>query len=162
MGTGENLLYKRDLEEMIIEVEVERLRDFRNHPYKIQEDQQLQSLKESIQKYGILTPLIIRPVPEGYYEIISGHRRRFIAKMLGFRKVPVIIRVMKDDEAVIAMVDANNQRESVSISEKAFAYKMKYEAVRRTSGRKKESGSQAGYHFKGKKTVELWQADTHF
>lgn len=115
----------------------------------------MRSLKESIQRYGILTPLIVRPVPEGYYEIISGHRRRFIAKLLGFRKVPVIIRVMKDDEAVIAMVDANNQREAVSLSEKAFAYKMKYEAMKRTSGRKKDSGGQSGHHFQGKKTVEI-------
>ena len=155
MDTEENLLYKKEPEEMVIEIEVERLRDFRDHPYKIQEDQQMKSLKESIQRYGILTPLIVRPVPEGYYEIISGHRRRFIAKLLGFRKVPVIIRVMKDDEAVIAMVDANNQREAVSLSEKAFAYKMKYEAMKRTSGRKKESGGQDGYHFQGKKTVEI-------
>lgn len=137
MGIETDPLYKRDPEEIIIEIETERLRDFRNHPYKIQDNQQMISLKESIQKYGILTPLIVRPVPEGYYEIISGHRRRFIAKLLGFRKVPVIIRIMKDDEAVIAMVDANNQRKAISVSEKAFAYKMKYEAMKRKSGRKK-------------------------
>lgn len=140
---------------MIIEIETERLRDFRNHPYKIQEDPQMISLKESIQKYGILTPLIVRLVPEGYYEIISGHRRRFIAKLLGFRKIPVIIRVMKDDEAVIAMVDANNQRKSISVSEKAQAYKMKYEAMKRKSGRKRDSGGQVGHQFHGKKTIEI-------
>lgn len=99
-------LFGREPEEMVIEIEIQRLRDFKNHPFKIREDLQMRSLKESIQKYGILTPLIVRPVIEGHYEIISGHRRRFIAKMLGFRKVPVIIRIMKDDEAVIAMVDA--------------------------------------------------------
>lgn len=155
MGNETNPLYEKDPEEMIIEIETERLRDFRNHPYKIQEDPQMESLKESIQKYGILTPLIVRPVPEGYYEIISGHRRRFIAKLLGFRKVPVIIRVMKDDEAVIAMVDANNQRKSISVSEKAQAYKMKYEAMKRKSGRKKASGGQGGHQYQGKKTIEI-------
>lgn len=154
MGIETDPLYERGPEEIIIEIETERLRDFRNHPYKIQEDKQMISLKESIQKYGILTPLIVRPVPEGYYEIISGHRRRFIAKLLGFRKVPVIIRVMRDDEAVIAMVDANNQRKMISVSEKAFAYKMKYEAMKRKSGRKKNS-DQDGHHLRGKKTIEI-------
>jgi ParB family chromosome partitioning protein len=94
-------------------------------------------------------------VIEGHYEIISGHRRRFIAKMLGFRKVPVIIRILKDDEAVIAMVDANNQREKVSLSEKAFAYKMKYEALKRVSGRRKASDGQDGHQYQGKKTIEI-------
>ena len=155
MGDESKPLYEKDPEEMVIEIEIERLRDFRNHPYKIQEDPQMISLKESIQKYGILTPLIVRPVPEGYYEIISGHRRRFIAKLLGFRKVPVIIRVMKDDEAVIAMVDANNQRKSISVSEKAQAYKMKYEAMKRKSGRKGDSGGRLGHQFQGKKTIEI-------
>ena len=126
-------LYESDSEEMVIEIDTERLRDFHDHPFKIREDRQMKSLKESIEKYGILTPLIVRPVPEGCYEIISGHRRRFIAKMLGYRKVPVIIRVMKDDEAVIAMIDDNNQMEEISISEKAFSYKMKYEALKRRS-----------------------------
>ena len=155
MGYETNPLFEKDPEEIIVEIETERLRDFRNHPYKIREDLQMKSLKESIQKYGILTPLIVRPVPEGYYEIISGHRRRYIAKLLGFRKVPVIIRVMKDDEAVIAMVDSNNQRKSITISEKALAYKMKYDAMKRSSGRKKSSGGQDGHQFQGRKTIEI-------
>ena len=155
MDSDINRLFGREPEEMVIEIEIERLRDFKNHPFKIRDDLQMRSLKESIQKYGILTPLIVRPVIEGHYEIISGHRRRFIAKMLGFRKVPVIIRILKDDEAVIAMVDANNQREKVSLSEKAFAYKMKYEAMKRTSGNKKQNGSQIDYPVRGKKTVEI-------
>ena len=150
-------LYESDSEEMIIEIETERLRDFHDHPFKIREDRQMKSLKESIEKYGILTPLIVRPVPEGCYEIISGHRRRFIAKMLGYRKVPVIIRVMKDDEAVIAMIDANNQREEISISEKAFAYKMKYEALKRRSGREKQKDSNlcSLIGYRGKRTVQI-------
>ena len=155
MGTNNNSLYEAIPEEMVIEIETERLRDFRDHPFKIRDDTQMRSLKESIEKYGILTPLIVRPVPEGCYEIISGHRRRYIAKSLGFRKVPVIIRAMKDDEAVIAMVDSNNQREKVSISEKAYAYKMKYEAMKQRSGRRKKSGSQEDSRFPRKKTVQI-------
>ena len=157
MGETVKQLYESDPEEMVIEIETERLRDFHDHPFKIREDRQMKSLKESIEKYGILTPLIVRPVPEGCYEIISGHRRRFIAKMLGYRKVPVIIRVMKDDEAVIAMIDANNQREEISISEKAFAYKMKYEALKRRSGREKQKDSNpcSLIGYRGKRTVQI-------
>ena len=89
------------------------------------------------EKYGILNPLIVRPLKEGVYEIVSGHRRRFAAEKLGYRKVPVIIRVMRDEESVIAMVDANLQRERISYSEKAFAYKMKLEAIKH-QGKKNE------------------------
>ena len=94
-------------------------------------------LQESIKKYGILNPLIVRPRQDGTYEIISGHRRKFAAEKIGYRKVPVIIRVLKDDEAVVSMVDSNLQREMISPSEKAFAYKMKYEAIKRKAGRRK-------------------------
>ena len=159
MAVEESQLYEPWQEEKVIEIEIERLRDFHDHPFKIREDRQMKSLMESVEKYGILTPLIVRPVPEGVYEIISGHRRKFVAKMLGYRKVPVIIRVMKDDEAVIAMIDANNQREEISISEKAFAYKMKYDAMKRRSGRKKtkDSGSDncSPVDHQGKRTVQI-------
>ena len=93
MESNRKELFEREPEEIVVEIEIERLRDFKNHPFKIRNDPQLMSLKESVQKYGILTPLIVRPMIEGHYEILSGHRRRFITKMLGFRKVPVIIRV---------------------------------------------------------------------
>ena len=96
-----------DPDEKIIEIELERLRSFTNHPFKVQADSQMIELQDSIKKYGILNPLIVRPRPEGVYEIISGHSRKFAAEQLGYRKVPVIIRVMKDDEAVISMVDSN-------------------------------------------------------
>ena len=149
-------LFEKKNEERIIEIELERLKDFRGHPFKINDDNQMKGLKESIEKYGILTPLIVRPVPEGFYEIISGHRRRFVAKMLGYRKVPVIIRVMEDDEAIIAMIDANNQREDIKTSEKAFAFRMKYDVMKRKAGRrKKDYGGQPGYDNTGKKTVEV-------
>lgn len=124
-----------DADEKVVEIELERLHPFRSHPFRVEEDQQMAALMESIAKYGILTPLIVRPVPEGWYEIISGHRRKYAAAKLGYRKLPVIIRVLKDDEAVIGMVDANLQREIIRPSEKAFALKMKYDAIKRRSGR---------------------------
>lgn len=139
--------------EKVIEIEVERLRDFQNHPFKVEADIQMIELKESIEKYGILNPLIVRPVPDGVYEIISGHRRKYAVQMLGYRKLPVIIRVMKDDDAVVAMVDSNLQREYISPSEKAFAYKMKYDVMKRKGGKKKDS--QVGHSLKGKKTLQV-------
>ena len=128
---------QREADEKVVEIELERLRSFANHPFKVQADSQMIELQDSIRKYGILNPLIVRPRPEGVYEIISGHRRKFAAEKLGYRKVPVIIRAMKDDEAVVSMVDSNLQRERISPSEKAFAYKMKYDAIKRKTGRRK-------------------------
>ena len=140
-------------DERIIEIETERLRTFQNHPFKVADDQQMTQLIESIKHYGILTPLIIRPLPEGVYEIISGHRRKYAAQQLGYRKVPVVIRVLKDEDAVISMVDSNLQRENISPSEKAFALKMKYDAMKRKSGRRKKG--QIDYQMKGKKAVQI-------
>ena len=99
--------------DQVIEMDINRLRDFKNHPFKITADISMVELKESIQKFGILNPLIVRPVMEGYYEIISGHRRRYAARQLGYTKVPVIIKVMRTDEAIVAMVDSNLQREFI-------------------------------------------------
>lgn len=92
--------------EKIIEIQLERLRTFKNHPFKIRMDQEMIRLSASVEKYGIINPLIVRPIPDGVYEIISGHRRKAAAEKFGYRKVPVIIRVMSDDEAVINMVDS--------------------------------------------------------
>ena len=142
-----------DPEEKIIEIELERLKAFPRHPFHVTEDEQMQSLMESIRQYGILTPLIVRPVPEGHYQIISGHRRHYAAGKLGYRKVPVIIRVLDDDEAVVSLVDANLQRENLMPSEKAFACRMKYDAMKRKGGRRK--GSRVGYRIPMPKTVEI-------
>ena len=139
--------------EQVMEMDIERLRDFKNHPFKVTADSNMLELKESISKFGILSPLIVRPMMEGYYEIISGHRRRYAAKILGYTKVPVIIRKMKSDEAVIAMVDSNLQREYVSPSEKAFAYKMKYDVLKRVNG--KPQGGIVDHRPKGKRTIEV-------
>ena len=124
-----------DPDEKIVEIAIERLRVFENHPFRVEMDSQMKDLQDSIKKYGIITPVIVRPRKEGYYEIISGHRRIFAAEKLGYRKVPTIIRYMTDDQAVIAMVDSNLQRERIQPSEKAFAYKMKYDILKRKSGR---------------------------
>ena len=139
-------------DEKVVEIELERLRGFENHPFKVRADSQMIELQESIRKYGILNPLIVRPKKDGCYEIISGHRRKFATEKIGYRKVPVIIRVLKDDEAVVSMVDSNLQREMISPSEKAFAYKMKYEAIKRKAGRRKCGQVD---HNLGKKSIEL-------
>ena len=126
----------RDSDEKVVEIEMERLRTFTNHPFKVIGDSQMIELQDSIKKYGVLNPLIVRPRKEGYYEIISGHRRKYAAERLGYKKIPVIIRMMQDDEAVVTMVDSNLQREQITPSEKAYAYKMKYDAIKKKAGRK--------------------------
>ncbi len=138
--------------ERIIQIEIERLRDFKSHPFHVIDDKEMSQLKESIKALGIINPLVVRPLMDGAYEIIAGHRRKYAAEQLGYRKVPVIIRVMSDDEAIISMVDSNLQRERISYSEKAFAYKMKNEAMKRKAGRKR---SQIDPKLKGKKTIEI-------
>ena len=122
-------------EEKIIQIEIERLTTFKDHPFKVQEDEEMKMLIESIEKYGILNPLIVRPLKEGVYEIVSGHRRMHASILAGFDTIPAIVREMTNDEAVIAMVDANIQREELLQSEKAFAYKMKLGAMKRQGTR---------------------------
>ena len=115
--------------ETIVEIEIERLKAFRNHPFQVRDDDDLEKLKESIKMYGILTPLLVRPIKDGTYEIISGHRRKRTAALLGYRKIPVLIQPMSYEDAVVKMVDTNLHREHISFSEKAFAYRMKNEAM---------------------------------
>lgn len=116
--------------ERVKEIPLTELHPFKDHPFKIQNDDEMKRLMESIQKFGTLTPALARPLPEGGYELISGHRRLAACQVLGIETMPVIVREMSDDEAVIAMVDANLQREHILPSEKAFAYKMKLEAIK--------------------------------
>ena len=138
--------------ETIVEIEIERLKAFRNHPFQVRDDDDLEKLKESIKMYGILTPLLVRPIKDGTYEIISGHRRKRAAALLGYRKIPVLIQPMSYEDAVVKMVDTNLHREHISFSEKAFAYRMKNEAMKQKVGRKK---GQSGQQKKGKKTIEI-------
>lgn len=116
--------------ERVKEIPLAELHPFKDHPFKIQNDDEMKRLMESIQKFGTLTPALARPLPEVGYELISGHRRLAACQVLGIETMPVIIREMSDDEAVIAMVDANLQREHILPSEKAFAYKMKLDAIK--------------------------------
>ncbi len=115
--------------ERVREIPLEELHPFKEHPFKIQSGEEMDRMVESIRKYGTLTPGLARPSPEGGYELVSGHRRLAACQALGMETIPVIVRDMTDDEAVIAMVDANLQRETILPSEKAFAYKMKLEAL---------------------------------
>lgn len=115
--------------ETIVEIEIERLKAFRHHPFQVRDDDDLEKLKESIKMYGILTPLLVRPIKDGTYEIISGHRRKRAAALFGYRKIPVLIQPMSYEDAVVKMVDTNLHREHISFSEKAFAYRMKNEAM---------------------------------
>lgn len=142
----------RDPDEKVVEIEMERLRAFPNHPFKVIGDSQMIELQDSIKKYGVLNPLIVRPKIEGYYEIISGHRRKYAAEKLGYKKIPVIIRMLQDDEAVVIMVDSNLQREQITPSEKAYAYKMKYDAIKKKAGRK--NCSQVN-HNTGKRSIDV-------
>ncbi len=116
--------------ERVRDIPLNELHPFKDHPFKIQSDEEMKRLIESIQKFGTLTPALARPLPESGYELISGHRRLAACQVLGIETMPVIIREMSDDEAVIAMVDANLQREHILPSEKAFAYKMKLDAIK--------------------------------
>ena len=131
--------------EQVQQIPIEELFPFKEHPFKVLDDEAMQRMVESVAQYGVLAPLIARPRPEGGYEIISGHRRQHAAELAGLDTLPVIVRQMSDDAAVILMVDSNLQREHILPSERALAYKMKLDAMRRTSGRpSKENVSQIG------------------
>lgn len=133
----------------IMEVPISELFSFRDHPFKVLDDEKMSQTVESIRENGILVPIMVRSRQEGGYEVISGHRRRHAAEIVGLETVPVIIRELSDDEAVIAMVDANLQREEILPSEKAYAYKMKLEALKHKAGRpSKENSCQVGTNFR--------------
>ena len=121
--------------EQVQRIPIGELFPFKDHPFKVLDDESMQRTVESVEQYGVLSPLIARPRPEGGYEIISGHRRQHAAQLAGLDTLPVIVRQMDDDAAVLLMVDSNLQREHILPSERAFAYKMKLDAMRRTSGR---------------------------
>ena len=130
------------------EIEVAKIRPFKDHPFKVLDDDKMHELVESIMLNGVLVPITVRPIEDGEYEMISGHRRLFAVKEIGLEKIPAIVKDYDDDEAVLAMVDSNLQREEILPSEKAFAYKMRYDAMRRKAGRpSKNNSSQFGRNF---------------
>ena len=120
-------VYKEGTEE----IDIDKIVPFKNHPFKVLDDEKMMDLVESIKKNGVLTPVLVRPLKGGIYEMISGHRRLHAAKLAELKKIPAIIKELTDDEAIIVMVDSNVQREEILPSERAFAFKMKMEAMSR-------------------------------
>ena len=141
--------------EQVQQIPIDALHPFTNHPFKVLDDEAMTRTVESIAQYGVLAPLIARPRPDGDgYEIISGHRRQYAAQLAGLETLPVIVRQMDDDAAVLLMVDSNLQRENILPSERAFAYKMKLEAIEQTVGRPKNVGQVVPHYF-GKRSTEV-------
>lgn len=130
--------------ENIKEVELSKLLPFQDHPFRVLEDESMREMAESIREYGVLMPLVVRPVEEGVYEIISGHRRKYACEMIGMETVPVIVRELDRDASIIMMVDSNLQRENILPSERAAAYKMKLEAIKRQGRRNDLTSCQVG------------------
>jgi len=145
-----------DTQERIQMLSPEKMQPFPNHPFKVVDDEKMNDMVESIKEYGVLVPIIVRPVENGNYEIVSGHRRHHAAVLAGQEEIPAIVREMDEDAAVLVMVDSNLQRENILPSEKAFAYRMKLEAVERTLGRpNKNNVGQLVPNSFGKRTTEI-------
>ena len=140
----------------VIDLPAAQISDFPDHPFKVRMDESMMELADSVKQHGILVPSLVRPMPDGSYQMVSGHRRKRAAELAELPTVPCIVRELTDDEAIIIMVDSNLQREQVLPSEKAFAYKMKLDAMRRQAGRpSKENSSPLGMNFRGKQTLDI-------
>ncbi|MBS5324096.1 MAG: ParB/RepB/Spo0J family partition protein [Lachnospiraceae bacterium] len=120
--------------EMVMEIAIEEISDFPDHPFKVRMDEEMQNLVESVRQYGVLSPALVRTKPEGGYEMVAGHRRKYASELAEKRDIPCIVRELSDEEATILMVDSNLQRETILPSEKAFAYKMKLDAMKKQQG----------------------------
>ena len=127
--------------EKVVNLSPSEISDFPNHPFKVRMDAAMREMAESVKQYGVLVPALVRPKPEGGYEMVAGHRRKKAADLAGLAKIPCIVRQLTDDEATIIMVDSNLQREQILPSEKAFAYKMKLDAMKRQAGRPRKDNS---------------------
>ena len=139
--------------EQVQQIPIGELFPFKDHPFKVLDDESMQRTVESVEQYGVLSPLIARPRPEGGYEIISGHRRQHAAQLAGLETLPVIVRQMDDDAAVLLMVDSNLQRENILPSERAFAYKMKLEALKNQGARSDLTSCQVGTKFRADESL---------
>ena len=149
---------KRDV---VLDLPLDQIGDFPNHPFKVRQDEAMMEMMESVQLHGVLVPGLVRQLADGSYQMVSGHRRKLASRLAGLDTLPCIVRDLTDDEAIIVMVDSNLQREKVLPSEKAFAYKMKLEAMRRQAGRpSKENGVPLGHHFQQGKSRELLAANS--
>ena len=142
-------------EDTIVNLPTSSLFEFENHPFKVLEDEKMEETKESITKYGVLVPIIVRPKDDNTYEIVAGHRRKKACELLGIENIPSIIRKLDDEESTIIMVDSNIQRENLLFSEKAFAYKMKLEAIKRQGKRNDLTCTQLAHKSDNKKSVEI-------
>ena len=118
----------------VIDLPTAEISDFPDHPFKVRMDEEMEQMVESVRERGVLSPVLVRPMPDGSYQMVSGHRRKLASELAGLPSLPCIVRELTDDEAIIIMVDSNLQRERVLPSEKAFAYKMKLDAMRRQQG----------------------------
>ena len=144
---------KRD---SVQDIPISQISDFPEHPFKVKQDEAMLEMAESVRQYGVLVPGLVRQLEDGSYQMVSGHRRKMASELAGRDTIPCIVRDLTDDEAVIIMVDSNLQRERVLPSEKAFAYKMKLDAMRRQAGRpSKENGVPLGHHFQQGKSREI-------
>ena len=147
--------------EEIIPMQLSELKPFSEQPFKVLDNEDMDELVESIKINGVLSPIVVRPHPDGGYEILSGHRRARACEKAGINEVPVVVKNLDDDTAVILLVDSNLQREHILPSEKAFAYQMKLEAMKRKAGRhSKENSDQIGNNFDGKRSVEIMAENT--
>ena len=145
-----------DEHEKVITVSIHDLHPFKDHPFRVLDDDRMKETVESVKEFGVLVPLIARPLEEGGYEIVSGHRRKRACELAGIEELPVLVRDLDDDEAVIIMVDSNLQRENILPSERAKAYQMKLEAIKRKAGRpSRENCDQVGHNFPEKRSVEI-------
>lgn len=141
--------------ERIVELSLEELHPFRNHPFRVRDDESMARTVESVKEYGVLTPGIARPLEDGGYEVVSGHRRKRACELAGLTTMPFIVREMDDDAATILMCDSNLQRETILPSERAFAYKMKLEAMKRQGQRTDLTSAQVGRKLAGKESREI-------
>ena len=153
-STSEERALEAQTQERVMMLPVSELHDFPGHPFQVRDDEEMEKLVESITQHGVLMPGLVRPHAAGGYEIVAGHRRKFASMKAGIREMPVIVRDMDDDTAVILMVDSNVQRENVLPSEKARAYKMKLDAIKRRAGRpSKENSRQLVGNFESAEIV---------
>lgn len=151
-----NPVAEQDSGEKIVHLPLSELHTPKIHPFKVRDDEAMQEMAESIKRYGVMTPGIARPLPEGGYELVAGNRRRRASEIAGVDTLPVIVRELDDDAAIILMVDSNLQRETLLPSEKAFAYKMKLDAMRRQAGRPtKDNSATVLQNYDGKTSREL-------
>ena len=147
--------------EKVLEIPLSEISDFPNHPFKVKADEAMLEMADSVKQYGVLVPGLVRPKADGGYEMVAGHRRKKASELAGRETMPCIVRNLDDDEATIIMVDSNLQRENILPSEKAFAYKMKLEAMKRQAGRpSKENSVQVELNFKGQQSRDILAKQT--